>query len=361
MMAGRIVRGERLRTPCRRGVRLLALGALGVFLAGAVSAQVGDAAGTTALFLKAKPAVALVVIEVAVAVRLTCPNGSPTRVAMDPSRELGTGFLIAPDGYLVTNGHVVQPYHDTNDQELRRNALRQAIETACMDPATPKERREQALSLLYETIAPRADVQIAKTLRVVLSNRESFVAEVKAYSPPLAPTPGKQAAGRGAPAEESGKDVAILKIDARNLPTIALGDSDRVELGQAIHILGFPGVVLFHERLDKQSAVEASVTSGRVSSLKRDTRGAPVIQTDAAASWGNSGGPAISDRGEAVGVLTFISVTADETQSVQGFNFLVPANIVREFARSAGVSLDAPSPFNAVWHEAVTKYVQGDW
>jgi len=187
------------------------------------------------------------------------------------------------------------------------------------------------------------------------------VAEVKAFSPPLGVRPGKQAPGRGAPAQESGKDVAILKIDARNLPTIALGDSDRVELGQPIHILGFPGVVLYHELLDKRSAVEASVTSGRVSSLKRDARGAPVIQTDAAASWGNSGGPAINERGEVVGILTFISVTADETQSVQGFNFLVPANIVREFARSASVRLDAPSPFNAVWHEAVTKYVQGDW
>jgi rhodanese-related sulfurtransferase len=86
-----------------------------------------------------------------------------------------------------------------------------------------------------------------------------------------------------------------------------------------------------------------------------------VIQTDAAASWGNSGGPAINERGEVVGILTFISVTADETQSVQGFNFLVPANIVREFSRAAGVSLDVPSPFNAVWYEAVTKYVQGDW
>jgi rhodanese-related sulfurtransferase len=120
-------------------------------------------------------------------------------------------------------------------------------------------------------------------------------------------------------------------------------------------------VVLYHELLDKRSAVEASVTCGHVSSLKRDTRGAPVIQTDAAASWGNSGGPAINEQGEVVGILTFISVTADETQSVQGFNFLVPANIVREFARTAGASLNMPSPFNEVWHDAVTKYVRKDW
>jgi hypothetical protein len=101
-----------------------------------------------------------------------------------------------------------------------------------------KGRRERALKLLYPKVAPVADVQVTKTLRVVLSNRETFVAEVKAYSPPLAATPGKQASSRGTPTEESGKDVAILKIDARNLPTIVLGDSDRVELGQPLQMPG---------------------------------------------------------------------------------------------------------------------------
>ena len=327
----------------------------------AASARAGDVAGTTEPLLKAKPAVVLVVTEVSIGVRLVCPNGLPKRVAVAPSQEHGTGFVITPDGYIVTNGHVVQPYHDPDDREMRQAAVREAIAQACVDPTSAKDRRERALKLLYPKVAPGAEVEVTKTLRVVLSNRETFVAEVKAYSPPLAGRPGKQATSRAAPVQESGKEVAILKIDARNLPTLALGDSDRVELGQPLQILGFPGVVLYHELLDKRSAVEASVTSGRVSSLKRDTRGAPVIQTDAAASWGNSGGPAINERGEVVGILTFISVTGDETQSVQGFNFLVPANIVREFSRGAGVSLEAPSPFNAVWHKAVTKYVHGDW
>ncbi len=313
------------------------------------------------MLLKVKPAVAIVMTEISGNVRLTCPNGSLQRVTVAPIREHGTGFLITPDGYLVTNGHVVQPYHEENERELRETLLRQAVEQACLTGNLAKERKNQAVEALLRRLRTSASVDVKKTLTVVLANRETFAAEVKAYSPPLEERPGKRAIGSGKPGVESGKDVAILKIDGRNLPTLSLGDSDRVQVGQSIHLLGFPGVVLYHDLLDKRSAVEASVTSGQVSSVKRDARGAPVIQTDAAASWGNSGGPGVNDQGDVIGILTFISLTSDETQAIQGFNFLVPANIVREFARTAGARLDVPSPFNAVWYDAVVKYSRGDW
>jgi rhodanese-related sulfurtransferase len=262
---------------------------------------------------------------------------------------------------LVTNGHVVQPYHESDDSEARDTLLRQAIEQACLEGKATVEQPRHAVAELLPGIAPTASVDVKKTLNVVLSNRDTFVAEVKAYSPPLAERPGKQGAAGKAGVRESGKDIAILKIDGRNLPTLSLGDSDRVQLGQSIHLLGFPGVVLYHDLLDKRSGVEASVTSGQVSSVKRDARGAPVIQTDAAASWGNSGGPGVSAQGDVIGILTFISLTSDETQAIQGFNFLVPANVVREFSRTAGARLDAPSPFNAVWYDAVARFARGDW
>jgi len=313
------------------------------------------------MLLRVKPAVVLVMTEVSGEVRLTCPNGAPQRVAPAPIREHGTGFLITPDGYLVTNGHVVQPYHESDDSEARNTLLQQAIERACLEGKATESQPRRTVAELLPRIAPTASVNVKKTLNVVLSNRDTFVAEVKAYSPPLAERPGKQgAAGKGG-VRESGKDIAILKIDGRNLPTLSLGDSDRVQLGQSIHLLGFPGVVLYHELLDKRSGVEASVTSRQVSSVKRDARGAPVIQTDAAASWGNSGGPGVNAQGDVVGVLTFISLTPDETEAIQGFNFLVPANVVREFARTAGARLDAPSPFNAVWHDGVARFARGDW
>jgi S1-C subfamily serine protease/rhodanese-related sulfurtransferase len=349
--------------PGRRGVLSVSFGVASwaVWLALRGLAWAGEPASITETLLKAKPAVAIVMTEVSADVRLACPGGPPQRVAPPPLREHGTGFLVAPDGYVVTNGHVVQAYHEPNEAELRQTMLRQAVAQTCLAGGFTAEQKDRAAEELLPSVGPSASIDLRKTLTVVLASRETFTAEVKAYSPSLSERPGKRATSAGGSAAESGKDVAILKIDARNLPTIALGDSDRVRLGQAVHLLGYPGVVMYHDLLDKRSAVEASITSGRISSVRTDARGTPVIQTDAAASWGNSGGPAVNDQGEAVGILTFISLTADETQAIQGFNFLVPANIVREFARTAGAALDAPSPFNAVWHDALSRVSRGDW
>ena len=339
----------------------LAMGALLAALAFGGTAAAGQAGPSTDVLLKVKPAVVIIVTEVAGDVRLSCPNRSPQRVTPPSSQAHGSGYLVNPDGYIITNGHVVQPYYERDDREIRDAFVRQAIEEACLESGLSDERKQAAVERLYPRVAPTATVGLRKTLTVVLPSRDKFVAEIKAYSPALAERPGKQVSSSGGGAKESGKDVAVLKIDAKNLPTVALGDSDRVQVGQPIRILGFPGVVMYHDLLDKRSAVEASVTSGLVSSLKLDARGGPVIQTDAAASWGNSGGPAINERGEVVGMLTFISLTPDESQAIQGFNFLVPVNTVKEFARAAGVPLDKTSPFNTVWHEAVDRYARGDW
>ncbi|MBI3084539.1 MAG: trypsin-like peptidase domain-containing protein [candidate division NC10 bacterium] len=323
--------------------------------------RAGEQPSAAPMLLKAKPAVVIIVTEVSGEVRLGCPNRSPQRVTPPSSQAHGTGYLVTPDGYILTNGHVIQPYYEKDDREVREAFLQQAIEQACLESGLSDDRKKAAVERLVPRVAPTATVELKKTLAVVLPNRDKLVAEVKAYSPALSERPGKRVSGTGGGATESGKDVAVLKIDARNLPTIPLGDSDRVQVGQPIRILGFPGVVMYHDLLDRRSAVEASVTTGHVSSLKLDARGGQVIQTDAAASWGNSGGPAINEQGEVVGMLTFISLTSNETQAIQGFNFLVPVNTVKEFARAAGVALDKTSPFNVVWHEAVDRYARGDW
>jgi len=337
----------------------LALASLASLLLAGV-AQGGEMDATSELVRMAKPAAVLITTEAGGTVGLTCPDGSRHQVAPAPEQAHGSGFLVTADGYVVTNGHVVAPYYE-EDTDSRDALVMKAIAKACVPPGLSEERAQALAEQMRSRVGPSAAIEWKKTLAVILQNRERYVAEVKAYSPALAERPGRQGSASEGTLRESGKDVAILKIDATNLPTLGLGDSSRVQVGQPIFILGYPGVVLYHELLDKRSAVEPSVTNGRVSSLKQDSRGAPVIQTDAAASWGNSGGPAVNERGEGIGILTFISLTPDQTQPIQGFNFLVPANVVKEFLRSAGASPGAPGPFNAVWHDAVARFGRGDW
>jgi hypothetical protein len=142
------------------------------------------------------------------------------------------------------------------------------------------------------------------------------------------------------------------------MPTLALGDSAAAKIGDRLHILGFPGVVLSHELLNASAKVEASVTNGAVSGFKQDVANQPVIQTDASAAAGISGGPAVDDRGNVVGVLTLAA--GDQSGAVQGFNFVIPSAAVREFLKDTPVARPAPSRFNAAWHAGLRDFFAGN-
>jgi rhodanese-related sulfurtransferase len=135
-----------------------------------------------------------------------------------------------------------------------------------------------------------------------------------------------------------------------------------VQIGDPLHILGFPGVVLSHELLNKSASLDASVNNGAVSGLKEDVSNQPVIQTDAPASWGNSGGPAVNQRGQVVGVLTFVSLApGPEGALVQGFNFVIPAQAVRDFVKGTDVRLDGASKFNEEWYAGLRAFSAEDY
>ncbi len=108
--------------------------------------------------------------------------------------------------------------------------------------------------------------------------------------------------------------------------------------------------------------MEASVTNGAISGFKEDVQNQPVIQTDAPAAWGNSGGPATNAGGEVVGVLTFVSLgPGAEGSIVQGFNFVIPVDAVREFLRGTQVDLADKSPFNEKWFAGLRRFFAGDY
>ena len=171
------------------------------------------------------------------------------------SREVkgsGSGVIIRPDGYIVTNNHVVNG---------------------------------------------------ATKIAVTLNDNRQFEATVVGTDPAT--------------------DVAIIKIDAENLPALQFGDSDQLRLGEWVLAIGSP--------LGQQ--LRSTITAGIVSAKGRsmpDGSGEfkieSFIQTDAAVNPGNSGGALVNKKGELVGINTAI---VSQTGSYSGYSFAVPVNIVK--------------------------------
>src|SRR5258707_12395787 len=107
--------------------------------------------------------------------------------------------------------------------------------------------------------------------------------------------------------------------------------------------------------------VEASITNGAVSGFKQDKNNNTVIQTDAPAGLGNSGGPVADDRGNVIGLLTFLSLApGPEGGIVQGFNFVIPSAAVTDFVKGTAVKLNAGSKFNDAWFAGLSALFSED-
>jgi serine protease Do len=168
-----------------------------------------------------------------------------------PHREagLGSGVIVSPDGYILTNNHVV-------------------------DDATD--------------------------VKVTLADRREFKGRVV----------GKDAK----------IDLAVVKIEASNLPVITVGSSSKLEVGDCVLAIGNP------------YGVGQTVTMGIISATGRAGLGIEdyedFIQTDAAINPGNSGGALVNDRGELIGINT--AILAGGSGGNQGIGFAVPVNLARQ-------------------------------
>jgi len=177
-------------------------------------------------------------------------NGRGNRAPRQQREQsLGSGVIVSPEGYVLTNNHVV-------------------------DGAT--------------------DVHVA------LGDKREFKARVVGTDPKT--------------------DIAVLKIDATDLPYITIGDSKKVEIGDYVLAIGDP------------FGVGQTVTMGIVSAKERGGLGIEdyedFIQTDAPINPGNSGGALVNDRGELVGINT--AILAHGSEGNQGIGFAVPVNLARQ-------------------------------
>lgn len=122
--------------------------------------------------------------------------------------------------------------------------------------------------------------------------------------------------------KDSATDVALLKIEAAELPTLAFGSSDALRLGEWVLAIGSP--------FDLQSTITAGIVSAKARNLgaiPNDFSIESFIQTDAAVNPGNSGGALVNTRGELIGINTLIK---SQTGSYIGYSFAIPESIVRK-------------------------------
>lgn len=156
-------------------------------------------------------------------------------------------------------------------------------------------------------------VENSSDIQVVLADRRSFTAELIGRDPTT--------------------DIALLKLEAENLPFVALGNSDSVQVGEWVLAVGYP--------YSMNTTVTAGIISakgrslgiiGRSLSRGPDAAQAPsaiesFIQTDAAINPGNSGGALVNMNGELIGINTAI---ASLTGSYAGYGFAVPVNLAKK-------------------------------
>lgn len=267
---------------------------------------------------------------------------------------MGSGFIITPDGYVVTNAHVV----DENDEQTRQNFVQQAFQEI-LDQDAAEVEKTMGRKLTEEESKALVDANswyFQQTLQVDDVSKEFTVvmgiSDDKGKIVPMVIPATLVTQGQPIP----GKDVAILRLTQKHTyPTIRVGDDNDMRVGDQVYVLGYPAVATFHPLISEESVSEATLTRGLVSARKNMKGGWEVLQTDASITHGNSGGPVMNDKGEVIGLATFDSMDEQRGQEVQGMNFIVPTTIVKEYIEKARIKPEM-SEISLAYEEAMSQF-----
>lgn len=302
------------------------------------------------------------------AIRELADNVLDYLVPTDETREFhpqissfGSGFFVTPDGYAVTNAHVVVP----NEEEMKLEFANDVLKTLI----------QQDIKDLKEELGGHVTGEMED--RLILAAKDWYVhymeigkLEKKYYLLPGVAVSGEDAEKKGLLAEivKAGdlsegneKDVAILKVEGKHLPTLPLGDDTSMRVGDKIYAIGYPFASTFAPWLKKSEPIEPNFTSGSLTSRKKMEGGWEVLQTDVTFTHGNSGGPALDHKGRVIGLTTW---TVAETQAnaqgqveereLPGQNQLVPVTVVRQFLDQASVE-PSQGLVTRLWTQAMDK------
>jgi S1-C subfamily serine protease len=246
----------------------------------------------------AVPADATVFIRLVGSVRVELDEpGSPKQATELDRVEIGTGsgFVISPHGYVLTNDHVVSNSEFTVEDGLRK--ARFSLKVGRID-------------VCFSQGASATDQGPSRCLEASVHSSDRDL------------------------------DLAVLFVSASNLPYVALGDSDVLRPGQNVEALGYPfGRQLDVGRVSAPDLVpEISTGPGTISALRSgDTGERRAVQINGTINPGNSGGPVVDQDGFAVGVIR-ARVTGNS-----GIGFAIPINLAKDFLESRGLESLMPS------------------
>ena len=275
-------------------------------------------------------------------------TGAPHGVVDTGFGGSGSGFIIHPDGTILTSGHVVSPTRDEEklERELRRNGAIAALVRHFPVDALRQIHRDNELDRVVAPLVAAGSIENERVINhVELSNGETLPFRIRKYSPPL---------------HERGSDLAVLQIARKGLPSLPLGDSDAVRVTESIWAVGYPAVASSTDDviggwLSRDSDLEATFNPGTITAIRTNIANTQVLQTNVAIYRGNSGGPAVNRRGEVIGISTWGHSQAEQIK------FLVPVNVARRFLAEAQVAASAEGEFNARYRAALEAAADGQW
>lgn len=233
----------------------------------------------------------------------------------------GSGFFISSNGYIATNAHVTQMWHDGEDKakELLLNRFIMAVGKAFYS-IEPSSMTQSQYDFIRKATTGLSNFNMYHMVVIPDGTTMPFEDKPSGYGAPTGES-------------ESAKDVAVVKIEVKNAPVLTFADSDTVKVSDTDTVIGYPGVAdmgEFKNILSPKAQLEATFTYGHISATKAAASGAAVLQTDANIDHGNSGGPVLNQSGQVIGLATF----GKDSQH----NFIVTSNTVMEFVKAVGVN-----------------------
>ena len=304
----------------------------------------------------------------------------PTKSSEQPldTYATGSGFVVNPRGYIVTNTHVTSSVslkasmaasfaasvylkaalslteadgrqieselkkQYGNDQEAQKKAYEKLV----LDGVEFIKNKIQLNTPQIGVMRQVGPKEATSTSAHTINTQNITSAEIlKDYEKAFKQAVHAEVVYENASILNDEKDVAVIKVEQINLPSLNLANTDSIQAGNQVFVFGYP------DNTDRGNInVEPSFTSGTINALKDSAQNTfKYIQTDAKVSTGSSGGPLFNSTGEVVGILT----QSTAQSAGDSFAFAVPLSVVREALAQAKVESNVTYGYTATMQRGI--------